>query len=69
MFRPDTAPPPRSGRVVFVDWHGVLSRDPFWASIRDEPRHPLHSQLMDPDQVIASMFDQAQARDPAHTRP
>ena len=21
-------------RVVFVDWHGVLSRDPFWISIR-----------------------------------
>ncbi|MEU8399726.1 hypothetical protein AB0C28_31470 [Nonomuraea sp. NPDC048892] len=37
---------PRSGRVVFVDWHGVLSRDPFWASIRDDARHPLHSQLV-----------------------
>ena len=20
-------------RVIFVDWHGVLSRDPFWISI------------------------------------
>lgn len=46
MFRPDTAPP-RSGRVVFVDWHGVLSCDPFWASIRDEARHPLHPQLVE----------------------
>ncbi|WP_433513818.1 hypothetical protein ACQP2T_61440 [Nonomuraea sp. CA-143628] len=36
---------PLSGRVVFVDWHGVLSRDPFWASIRESARHPLHAQL------------------------
>jgi hypothetical protein len=36
---------PHPDRVVFVDWHGVLSCDPFWASIRDNPRHPLHSQL------------------------
>lgn len=28
-------------RVVFVDWHGVLSLDPFWTSIRRNPRHPL----------------------------
>ncbi|GAA3222122.1 hypothetical protein [Nonomuraea helvata] len=34
-------------KVVFVDWHGVLSRDPFWASIRDNARHPLHSQLVE----------------------
>ncbi len=32
-------------RVIFVDWHGVLSRDPFWASIRTNPRHPLRAQL------------------------
>jgi hypothetical protein len=32
-------------RVVFVDWHGVLSRSPFWASIVTEPRHPLHRPL------------------------
>ncbi|PRX50844.1 hypothetical protein B0I32_13674 [Nonomuraea fuscirosea] len=36
----------RPGRVVFVDWHGVLSCDPFWASIRDNARHPLHAQLV-----------------------
>uniref|UniRef100_UPI003F492E9F hypothetical protein n=1 Tax=Nonomuraea sp. CA-252377 TaxID=3240003 RepID=UPI003F492E9F len=34
-------------KVVFVDWHGVLSCDPFWASIRDNARHPLHSQLVE----------------------
>jgi hypothetical protein len=38
---------PLPDRVVFVDWHGVLSCDPFWASIRDNARHPLHSQLVE----------------------
>jgi hypothetical protein len=32
-------------RVVFVDWHGVLSRSPFWASIVTDPRHPLNRPL------------------------
>lgn len=32
-------------KVIFVDWHGVLSRDPFWMSILNSPRHPLHRQL------------------------
>ena len=32
-------------RVVFVDWHGVLSRDPFWTSIRESVTHPLRGQL------------------------
>jgi hypothetical protein len=32
-------------RVVFVDWHGVLSRDPFWISIRESATHPLRAQL------------------------
>lgn len=32
-------------RVIFVDWHGVLSRDPFWMSIRESATHPLHDQL------------------------
>jgi hypothetical protein len=31
--------------VVFVDWHGVLSRDPFWTSIRESATHPLRGQL------------------------
>jgi hypothetical protein len=39
------APVPLSGRVVFVDWHGVLSRDPFWASIRESRTHPLRKRL------------------------
>jgi hypothetical protein len=30
---------------VFVDWHGVLSRDPFWMSIRNSASHPLKPQL------------------------
>ena len=36
---------PLCGRVIFCDWHGVLSRDPFWVSIRGTPTHPLHAQL------------------------
>jgi hypothetical protein len=36
---------PLSGRVIFSDWHGVLSRDPFWVSIRNSATHPLHDQL------------------------
>jgi FMN phosphatase YigB (HAD superfamily) len=36
---------PLCHRVVFVDWHGVLSRAPFWTSIRESAAHPLHEQL------------------------
>lgn len=32
-------------RVIFVDWHGVLSRDPFWTSILESSTHPLRAQL------------------------
>jgi hypothetical protein len=32
-------------RAVFVDWHGVLSRAHYWASILDDERHPLRGQL------------------------
>jgi hypothetical protein len=32
-------------KVVFVDWQGVLSRDPFWMSIRENASHPLRAQL------------------------
>ena len=32
-------------RVVFVDWHGVLSDEPFWSSIRQSPTHPLRPRL------------------------
>jgi FMN phosphatase YigB (HAD superfamily) len=44
---------PLSGRVVFVDWHGVLSRDPFWVSIRESSTHPLRGQL---DAHLAHVF-------------
>jgi hypothetical protein len=36
---------PLWGRVIFSDWHGVLSRDPFWVSIRGSATHPLHAKL------------------------
>ena len=29
--------------VIFVDWHGVLSRDPFWTSILNNDRHRLRA--------------------------
>lgn len=40
-------------RVVFVDWHGVLSRDPFWTSIRTSATHPLRGPL---DAGLAEVF-------------
>ena len=36
---------PLSEPVIFSDWHDVLSRDPFWTSIRRSATHPLHAQL------------------------
>jgi hypothetical protein len=36
---------PLSARVIFSDWHGVLSREPFWTSIRGCATHRLHEQL------------------------
>lgn len=36
---------PGWNKVIFVDWHGVLTRDPFWISILHNPWHPLHQQL------------------------
>jgi len=36
---------PTEIKVIFVDWHGVLSRDPFWISILRNAWHPLHQQL------------------------
>lgn len=36
---------PLAGRVIFSDWHGVLSRDLFWTSIRNSATHPLQAQL------------------------
>ncbi len=39
-------------KVIFVDWHGVLSCDPFWLSILHNSDHPLHSQLTDAAEVL-----------------
>lgn len=36
---------PLGGRVVFVDWQGVLSRDLFWTSILRNETHPLRVEL------------------------
>ncbi|QDT45752.1 hypothetical protein Pan241w_58800 [Gimesia alba] len=36
---------PAGIKVIFVDWHGVLTGDPFWVSILQNPWHPLHQQL------------------------
>jgi hypothetical protein len=49
-----------SGRVIFSDWHGVLSRDPFWTSIRGSATHPLHAQL---EAGMAGVFGQGTAND------
>ncbi len=38
-------PLPYSQRIIFVDWHGVISKDPFWTSILGSKKHPLYSQL------------------------
>jgi hypothetical protein len=47
---------PLSRRVIFSDWHGVLSRDPFWTSIRQSATHPLHARL---EAGMAGVFDPA----------
>ena len=36
---------PMMSRVVFVDWHGVLSNDNFWSSILETRRHPYRKRL------------------------
>jgi FMN phosphatase YigB (HAD superfamily) len=47
---------PLSRRVIFSDWHGVLSRDPFWTSIRRSATHALRGQL---EAGMAGVFDPA----------
>lgn len=47
---------PLARRVIFSDWHGVLSLDPFWTSIRSSATHPLHEQL---EAGMAGVFDPA----------
>lgn len=42
------------GPPVFVDWHGVLSRDTFWHSIIENTRHPYRNQLISVRESIFS---------------
>jgi FMN phosphatase YigB (HAD superfamily) len=44
---------PLWSKVVFVDWNGVLSREPFWRSILLNRQHPYHQTLSD---ACRSMF-------------
>jgi FMN phosphatase YigB (HAD superfamily) len=50
---------PLYGRVIFCDWHGVLSHDPFWTSIVGSPTHPLHAQL---EEASAEVFHRKRGR-------
>jgi hypothetical protein len=54
--------PPWGRSVIFVDWHGVLSRDLFWTSILNSPMHPLRPRL---EIELAEIFarDQPTAHD------
>jgi FMN phosphatase YigB (HAD superfamily) len=40
-------------RVVFVDWHGVLSHAPFWHSILRQRRHELNAPAR---QIVNELF-------------
>lgn len=42
-------------RVLFVDWHGVLSKAPLWYSIRWNVRHPFRARL---EPKTAELFGQ-----------
>ena len=49
-------------RVVFVDWHGVLSEDVFWFSILGRQRHPYRRQLEEETQrLFGDRIDLVQA--------
>jgi hypothetical protein len=43
------------GRIIFVDWHGVISGDPFWTSILQSQTHPLRPQL---ENKLSELFSQ-----------
>lgn len=47
-------------RVVFVDWHGVLSNEPFWSSIRQSRTHPLRSSL---ETKLSEIFSSSTVQD------
>lgn len=40
-------------RIVFVDWHGVLSNERFWSSILSAPKHPLKPRL---NEAVSQIF-------------
>ncbi len=40
--------------VIFVDWHGVLSSDPFWISILKSPGHQVRRRLAE---SVKRLFD------------
>ena len=44
-------------KVIFVDWHGVLSKDPFWMSILHKRKHPLHQRLSESVEKLFSQND------------
>ena len=48
---------PLWNKVIFVDWHGVLSRDPFWMSIIHNQWHPLYQQLSDAAETLFTQRD------------
>jgi hypothetical protein len=49
------AQPPLFQRILFIDWHEVLSRDPFWSSVRGSQTHPLRQAL---EQRISAVLAQ-----------
>ncbi len=41
-------------KVIFIDWHGVISDDIFWSQILNNTKHPYNSQL---DKIVGSIFN------------
>jgi hypothetical protein len=48
-------------RIIFIDWHGVVSTTPFWASILYSNTHPLRYRLR--DKVAELFFRKAYVQD------
>jgi FMN phosphatase YigB (HAD superfamily) len=44
-------------KVVFVDWHGVLSSRPFWSSLKGEERRQLHLAKLIPEIFQSYLVD------------
>lgn len=44
-------------KVIFVDWHGVMSIDRFWHSILNDPKHPLHNSLSEATHILFNEND------------